>query len=108
MLTKYLLVQVGHRASGIHFNFANPVYACKKKLEQFEGQPQKWKQVLRFPKVTVLYSLIPNAGFGLYVTEDVKAGQPIATYQREIISRHGKEAREEGIEFTLSKCHFVF
>jgi len=69
--------------------FANPIYyvkACKKKMEPFEGQPRKWKLVRRFPRLEVRLSSIPNAGFGLFVAEDVKAGQPIATYRRKIVS----------------------
>ena len=65
--------------------FANPIYyvhACKKRMMPFEGQPRKWKLVRRFPRLEVRYSSILNAGFGLFVAEDVKAGQPIATYRR--------------------------
>ena len=69
--------------------FANPIYyvhACKKRMMPFEGQPRKWKLVRRFPRLEVRLSSIPNAGFGLFVAEDVKAGQPIATYRRRIVS----------------------
>lgn len=69
--------------------FANPIYyvhACKKRMMPFEGQPRKWKLVRRFPRLEVRLSSIPNAGFGLFVAEDVKAGQPIATYRRKIVS----------------------
>ena len=69
--------------------FANPIYyvhACKKRMMPFEGQPRKWKLVRRFPRLEVRYSSILNAGFGLFVAEDVKAGQPIATYRRKIVS----------------------
>jgi len=55
-------------------------------MEPFEGQPRKWKLAHRFPRLEVRYSCIPNAGFGLFVAEDVKAGQPIATYRRKIVS----------------------
>ena len=69
--------------------FANPIYyvhACKKRMMPFEGQPRKWKLVRRFPRLEVRLSSIPNAGYGLFVAEDVKAGQPIATYRRRIVS----------------------
>ncbi len=69
--------------------FANPIYyvnACKKRMMPFEGQPRKWKLVRRFPRLEVRLSSIPNAGFGLFVAEDVKVGQPIATYRRRIVS----------------------
>jgi len=59
---------------------------AKNKMEPFEGQPRKWKLVRRFPRLEVRYSSILNAGFGLFVAEDVKAGQPIATYRRKIVS----------------------
>ena len=55
-------------------------------MEPFEGQLRKWKLVRRFPRLEVRYSSILNAGFGLFVAEDVKAGQPIATYRRKIVS----------------------
>lgn len=69
--------------------FSDPVYiisACKKKLQPFEGQPRKWRVARRYPKLVVHESRIPDAGFGLFVAEDVKAGQPITTYKRKIIS----------------------
>ncbi len=69
--------------------FSDPVYiisACHKKLQPFEGQPRKWRLARRYPELQVHQSRIPDAGFGLFVAEDVKAGQPITTYKRKIIS----------------------
>lgn len=68
---------------------SDPVYmvaACKKKLQPFEWQPRKWRLARRYPKVAVHKSRIPDAGWGLFVAEDVRAGQPITTYKRKIIS----------------------
>jgi hypothetical protein len=79
--------------------FSDPVYiisACKKKLQPFEGQPRKWRQARRYPELAVQQSRIPYAGFGLFVAEDVKAGQPITTYKRKIISeREAKKLKDK-------------
>jgi hypothetical protein len=74
--------------------FSDPVYiisACQKKLQPFEGQPRKWRLARRYPELQVHQSRIPDAGFGLFVAEDVKAGQPITTYKRKIISESEAE-----------------
>jgi hypothetical protein len=79
--------------------FSDPVYimsACKKKQQPFEGQPRKRRQARRYPEIIAQQSRIPYAGFGLFVAEDVKAGQPITTYKRKIISeREAKKLKEK-------------
>ena len=85
---------------GLPIRFTMFMHA-KKRVMPFEGQPRKWKLVRRFPRLEVRLSSIPNAGFGLFVAEDVKAGQPIATYRRRIVS----EAMAKKLKKEVSNVH---
>ena len=85
----------------------HPIYvvaACRRKLQPFEWQPRKWRLVRRYPRVAVQLSHIPKAGLGLFVAEDVKAGQPIAMYKRKIIS----EVKAKTLKKKVSKIRNNF
>ena len=55
-------------------------------MKPFPGQPRKYSKRHRFPRLSIRKSNIRNAGFGLFLEEDVRAGQPLTTYPDNIIS----------------------
>ena len=44
-------------------------------LKPFQGQPRKYAKPLRLPQLVLGNSTIKNAGIGLFLGEDVRAGQ---------------------------------
>ena len=55
-------------------------------LSPFKGQPKKYAQPRRLPGLEVRKSGIPKAGNGLWLAENVRAGQSIALFRRKRIS----------------------
>ena len=55
-------------------------------LRPFQGQPPKYGRPRRLPLLSVRKSGIPGAEFGLFLLENVRAGQTITLYRRKIIS----------------------
>jgi len=77
------------RVSKAPVRFHDPVYIVrprKKTLKRFEGQPAIYDVPRRLPWLSVQESSIPVAGFGVFVREDVKAGDTISIYRAKIIS----------------------
>jgi hypothetical protein len=70
--------------------FSDPVHIVLPRhgvvLHPFEGQPRKYTAPLRLPGLEVKKSGIAKAGFGLFLRENVRAGQAITKYCRKIIS----------------------
>ena len=78
------------RVSKPTVRYSDPEYVARPRhilLKPFQGQPKKYaKRVYRLPEVSIKKSSIPNAGFGLYIRENVSKGQPISIYRRRTIS----------------------
>ena len=78
------------RQSKATVRFSDPEYVARPRhilLKPFQGQPRKYaKRIFRLPEVSIKKSSIPNAGFGLYIRENVRKGQIISIYRRRIIS----------------------
>ena len=86
---------------------SNPIHIvdpCKVQLQPFEGQPRKYRKQIRFPRLAVYKSRIPNAGLGLFLCENVKKGDTIAKYPRKIVS----EAAAKKLKKKVFDCHFFF
>ena len=81
--------------------FSNPVHVVLPRkgvvLHPFEGQPRKYAQPRRLPGLEVKESGISNAGFGLFLLENVRAGQTITLYRRKIISERAAKKRKEKV-----------
>jgi len=77
------------RVSKRPVSFDNPVIEVPSQwvlFKPFEGQPRMFKDNIRLPSGEVKISTQKNAGMGLFVTEDVKKGQPITIYAQNVIS----------------------
>ena len=69
--------------------FSNPIYNVRPRmvvLKPFLGQPRKYAVPRRLPAVQVRESTIPGAGFGVFLLNDVKEGDPISMYSQKIVS----------------------
>ena len=69
--------------------YLDPVFVARSRriaIKPNEGQPQKFAGVFRMPEVAIQLSGIPNSGYGLVLREDVREGQVITIYARNIIS----------------------
>ena len=91
------------RVSKAPVRFHDPVYIVrprKKTLKRFEGQPAIYDVPRRLPWLSVQESSIPVAGFGVFVREDVKAGDTISIYRAKIISEAtAKKLKKVSIQF---------
>lgn len=77
------------RVSFSPVRYLDPVFVARSRriaLKPHEGQPQRFAGVFRMPEVAVQLSGIPNSGYGLVLREDVREGQMITIYARNIIS----------------------
>lgn len=81
--------------------FSNPVHVVLPRrgvlLHPFEGQPRKYATPRRLPGLEVKKSGISNAGFGLFLLENVRAGQTISIYRRKIISEGSAKKRKQKV-----------
>ena len=68
------------------------VPARRIELKPFEGQKRKYSGTIRFPQLMIKTSTICNAGYGVFLGEDVRAGQVLSMYPKNIISE--KEAKK--------------
>jgi hypothetical protein len=67
-------------------------------LIPFEGQPRLFDGIHRFPRLVMAESKIANAGVGVFLGEDVRAGQLLTVYRRNRIS----EARAKALRLKVS------
>ena len=58
---------------------------------------------MRPKKLKVNKSKIPNAGLGLFLLEDVKAGECVARYSGEVIDQSENETRTGNYRIMISK-----
>jgi hypothetical protein len=73
------------RVSVRPLRFDNPVYEVPSRrviLKPFEGQPKVFKNVTRMPSGEIKESTQMGAGYGYFVTEDVREGQAITLYAK--------------------------
>ena len=75
-------------------------------LIPFEGQPRLFDGIHRFPRLVMAESKIANAGVGVFLGEDVRAGQLLTVYRRNRIS----EARAKALRLKVSDrvCRSLF
>jgi len=73
-------------------------------LKPFEGQPRKWDRTHRFPQLVMKNSSISNAGIGLFLDENVRAGQPLTMFRRNHITE--AKAKLLKIKVTTTFIHF--
>lgn len=74
--------------------YTDPQYeAIRRQIElhPFPGEPSKYAGAFFLPDLVLKQSGIPNAGYGLFVSEDVFPGQVLTMYSKCIISE--KEAK---------------
>jgi hypothetical protein len=84
-----MLMPTTMRVSVPPVRYSDPEYVVPSKhviLKPFQGQPRKYAKNHRFPYLIIRKSKIRNAGFGLFLGEDVKAGQPITRFATKQIS----------------------
>jgi len=70
-------------------------------LHPFEGQPRKYAAPFRLPGLEVRKSGIDKAGFGLFLRENVRAGQAISKYRRKIISEATAKRLQKKVSIDL-------
>ena len=96
------------RVSKPTVRYLDPEYVARPRhilLKPFQGQPKKYaKRVYRLPEVSIKKSSIPNAGFGLYIRENVSKGQPISIYRRSAVDRRRVGAAAGGWLSTCECC----
>ena len=84
------LLLASMRESRPPVRFSDPVHVVRPRrnvvLRPFEGQPRKYASPRRLPELAVKMSNVRGAGYGLFLREQVKAGQTITLYRRKIIS----------------------
>ena len=69
--------------------YADPQYAASRReieLYPFPGEPSKYAGSFFLPDLVLKPSGIPNAGYGLFLLEDVYPGQVLTMYSKIIIS----------------------
>lgn len=97
--------------------FGDPQFvvpARRVELKPFEGQKRKYTGTIRFPQLIVKKSTICNAGNGVFLCEDVRAGQVLSMYPKNIVSekeakkRKGKVLNIIGNQQTNSKLFSIF
>ena len=82
-------VRFSRRVSNPPERYPFPVHFVKPRrvvLKPFQGQPRVYQKAIRLPRLVIQQSRIPNAGFGLFLAERVRAGQPLTRYSTKRIS----------------------
>jgi hypothetical protein len=82
-------VRFSKRVSNPPVRYPFPVHFVESRrvvLKPFQGQARIYKKAIRLPKLVIQQSRIPNAGFGLFLAERVRAGQPLTKYSTKRIS----------------------
>ena len=82
-------VRFSRRVSNPPERYPFPVHFVKPRrvvLKPFQGQPRVYQKAIRLPRLVIQQSKIPNAGFGLFLAERVRAGQPLTKYSTKQIS----------------------
>ena len=82
-------VRFSKRVSNPPVRFPFPVHYVESRrvvLKPFQGQPRIFKKAIRLPRLIIQQSRIPKAGFGLFLAERVRAGQPLTKYSTKRIS----------------------
>jgi hypothetical protein len=82
-------VRFSKRLSNPPVRYPFPVHFVESRrvvLKPFQGQPRIYKKAIRLPRLVIQQSRIPNAGFGLFLAEPVRAGQPLTKYSTKRIS----------------------
>ena len=82
-------VRFSKRVSKPPVRYPFPIHFVKSRrvvLKPFQGQPRIYKKAVRLPRLVIQQSRIPNAGFGLFLAERVRAGQPLTKYSTNRIS----------------------
>jgi hypothetical protein len=101
-----MLIPTTMRVSVPPVRYSDPEYAVPPRrvlLKPFQGQPRKYAKIHRFPKLVIRKSKIRNAGFGLFLGEDVKAGQPITRYATKRISEAEAKILKKKVKFFFLK-----
>ena len=86
--------------------YSDPEYLVPSKhviLKPFQGQPRKYAKNHRFPHLVIRKSKIRNAGFGLFLGEDVKAGQPITRFATNQISESEAKILKKKVKICFLK-----
>ena len=82
-------VRFSKRVSNPPVRYPCPVHFVESRrvvLKPFQGQPRIFKKAIRLPRLIIQQSRIPKAGFGLFLAERVRAGQPLTKYSTKRIS----------------------
>jgi hypothetical protein len=101
-----MLMPTTMRVSVPPVRYSDPEYVVPPRrvvLKPFQGQPRKYPKIRRFPCLVIRKSKIRNAGFGLFLGEDVKAGQPLTRYATKTISEAEAKILKKKVKFDLIK-----
>jgi hypothetical protein len=99
-----MLMPTTMRVSVPPVRFSDPEYAVPARrvvLKPFQGQPRKYAKIHRFPHLVIRKSKIRNGGFGLFLGEDVKAGQPLTRYATKTISEAEAKILKKKVKVAL-------
>ena len=97
-----------HRNTPVRYT--DPKYTAFRReiqLHPFPGEPAKYAGFFFLPDLVVKQSGIANAGYGLFLLEDVYPGQVLTMYSRSIISEKTAKILKEQVLFKLKRLHIM-